>query len=400
MREFWFKPSLFLCPFVLTWASIGVGSAAAKDFASPTPVSPIRMLIPNHAYSLEAHPVLAGLIEDYNRQHPQAPVSLIRRGEEYSSIRELIATQLAGSIPEIGTVEYTESLALSELKIQQELPFMRTIPIVLVNEEAISRSPSRRLAKNWPITWEELLETANSLAQNPRIYALALPLQGARGLWFFEALARKPLWHRTAGGLRANRELSSTIQMLQKLLDRPKFIRPDLNLDRAVQDFLDEKSPLLVASLDLLPYIAKQASFAWRATPLPCPGTNSACRLQEGSNFIITRAAPAAREFLSYWNSPEIAARWVAALSVLPSPSLASSKIWEARKSSRIPQYNDLLTRLPSIRVLENRSTDQDVVRARSAWVRALPLFFGISSKRLTSESTFLELDRALNQNK
>ncbi|OFZ41227.1 MAG: hypothetical protein A2070_03865 [Bdellovibrionales bacterium GWC1_52_8] len=372
MRDYWLNPLVFLLlalPPPLNAAS-----------PSPSPAVPVRFLVPNTAHTLEAQPVLAGIIEEYNRAHPQAPVSLIRRGEEYSSIQELIATELAGSTPELATLEYTEIPAISELNlVKKEYPFTRVSPVLLVNEEALFRVNSREVSKNWPPSWQQLLVVANKLANGSSTrnragkYALAIPLQGARGLWIFEALARKPLWQRQAGGLRANRELTESIHAIQKLLDTPHLVRPELSLDRAVQDFLERKTSLLVASIDLLPYVRKNAQFRWKSTPLPCPGQNSPCSLQGGSNLITTSEKPAVQDFLAYWFSPEITGRWSEALGVLP-----ASKMKKA----------------------ETRSTDPDVIRARSAWVQALPLFFGEASKRLASENVFLQLDRALNQNK
>jgi ABC-type glycerol-3-phosphate transport system substrate-binding protein len=227
---------------------------------------------------------------------------------------------------------------------------------------------------------------------------LALPLEGPRGLWIFETIAGKPLWSREAGGLKTNRSLETPIQALQSLLSprAPELAASDMTWDRAIQDFLDRKSPLLVTTLDALPLIARKAAFGWKAAALPRLSSSHAQPVIGGSDLIVTQDRPEVWKFLMFLYSKEVAGRWTAQGGFVPlRPDWQQTSAWK-----QAPQEYRALARTAAAaaKAPSSRTTDPEVVRAHTEWVSALRYLFGESSKRLPTETVFTQLDSTLTQ--
>ena len=387
--------------------------------------SSTRFLLPNTGTSMVLQKEITALLQEYNAIHPNSQVQLIRRGDPFSSLRDLIAMYLAGDVPEIAVIECGETPAAEATGLlkpfprlprhsmpaawsafphsqpQMALPFERTLPVLVADQEVLFRLKLE--ANRLPKTWNEFTAVAQKLSsllknenqERPAAeqYALALPLQGTRGLWLFEALAGKPLWKREPGGLKSERKLSEPISVLQRLLDTPGLARPEESWERAVQAFLDRKAPLLVTALDALPQITSQATFRWIAAPMPRISERDSpqwATLQGGTNLVITRNSPEVKSFLEFFYSPGVAARWIAAGGYFP---LNNSQKGIVLKNSTLPHYASIISALQPD---AHRTSDVEVVRARSAWIQGLQLLFGDASKRLSSEDVFIQLDRLL----
>lgn len=374
-----------VCAQFLTLALAGHARAAPSGAA-------VRLLVPQSPYLSSADEELKALVTEYNAAHPEARVEILSRGQDFSSLKELVAFHLAGDPPELAAVESSELPALRKMNLlrpirlrgrkeSDQLPFRVTVPVLVADRDALAKG------ERLPSSWRELSLLARRLARPSGNASLALPLQGPQGLWVFEALTGLPLWKREAGGLRSNRQLLPPIEEIQKLIDTPGVLRPDENTERAIQSFVDRKSPLLVTSLDLLPYISKQAAFPWTAGLLPSHRKGS-LPLEGGSALIATRVTPEIQAFLEYLYAQPQLSRWLASGAHLPpegAKAPASPALYAAIASKA-------LSRAP-------RSTDSDVVRARSEWVQALRLFFGEASRRLPADSVLGQMDRHLNFN-
>lgn len=369
---------------------------------NPTPILlwalvPVRVLLPGGQEEVSA------LIAEYNAKNPPAPVELVRRGEEYSSLKDLIASRLAGMPPDVAGIECAEAPALegqglaipvpaaraarlaSSRTAAATLPFQRTAPALLINLEATKRDPA---------SFAALLEAARA-ARDGYEQGIAIPLLGSRGLWMLEALAGKPLWKREAGGLKANRELAPAIEALRKAIDEPGLARAEETWERALEAFLTRKTPFLVASLDAVPAVAAKAGFAWKTAPLPRFGGGRADSVS-GTDLVVRRDAEEVWSFLEFLYSPEVAPRWLAAGGFLPwRAEWARSRGWKKAAARLGPSYLDVSRRLAGGR--STRSTDRDVVRARSVWIQALPGLFGEKSRRQSLDAVFTQLDLALN---
>lgn len=358
----------------------------------------VRFLIPQSRYSETADQELYALVQQYNSGHPGVHVELVRRGSDYSSLKELVAFQLAGDTPEIAVIETSELPVVESLKITRPigtrgnaLPFRQTLPILIADQEALFRAKAD--PNRLPESWNGLVDLLKQIAKetpdtqtDAETSALALPLQGPLGLWVFETLASRPLWTREIGGLKTNRALQEPILELQKLLDRTGLAHPEETWDRSLQSFLDRKSALLVSSLDLLPYISKQATFRWIAAPLPAVNRKAQAFASRAlsNNLVITKDAPEVLAFLDFLYAPSNAARWLAKGSFLPLKGVAPDP------SAGSKTYLELLKKLPQS---TPRTTDREAVRSHSEWVQALRLLFGEKSRRIPSETVLIQLD-------
>jgi len=372
--------------FIFLWALSSAPAAGAE-----TPAKSVTFLLPGNSFSLKTQKEIAGIVTQYNQRiakdNPAARVKILHRGEDFSSLRDLIAMHLAGILPDLAVIEIDEFPAVAPLNIAVPIhlaklpdsrwfpeaclnkgnpktpwciPFERTAPLLLINRDKLPSSDKL------PTTWPEL-EAMTRAAKS----TLALPLQGGRGLWIFEALAGEPLWHREAAGLKANRNLLPVIRKLQAVYP---LLFPDGSWEQSVQAFLDRKTPFLIASTDALPSIRAQATFSWEAKPIP-PffGANNPSLLQGGSSLLATRDAPEVWNFLEFFYSPEISAQWLKTGGLLP--------LWHP--PGKVPAYR-------------HRTTDANVVRARAAWIQSLPLLFGSTQQRQPVEDVFIQIDHRL----
>jgi ABC-type glycerol-3-phosphate transport system substrate-binding protein len=375
---------------------------------------PIEWLLPSFPHSVSGDRALANQVEAFNRQNPATPVRLVRRGEDFSSLRELMARKLAGDLPDIAAIAPSELQAVERLQIlkpvpqslvqalgkssgasSKSLPFLRAIPLLVVNTQRLPQGATV------PKDWAGLSALVDALAQRDATssevtepgFQLALPLQGARGLWLFEALADRPLWTRVTGGLKSNRELADPIRRIQRLQDQPGRARADLSWEQALQAFVDRRAPLLVTSSDMLPYLTSRARFPWKAEPLPIAGSASkTSTLRDGADLVLTRDRPGARKFLEFLLSESASAQWARPGGWLPPRAdWLKSKGWRENPPAGAAALPDLGSAPPA-----SRSTDAEVVRARSEWVQALRHLFGEKSQRPELEEILAQIDARL----
>lgn len=401
--------SLTLLAFLLV-------GAASSPTPLPSQTRPIRFVVPNAPLSVPGERDLSNIVDDYNRNHVTpggSTVQLVRRGDNFSSLKELIALYLAGDPPEIAAIETSELPALARTHLalpippaiavlasakagSRTLPFERSLPVLVADQEVLFRIHADR--EPMPRNWDELVRLAARIAEVlPGAPPLALPLQGPRGLWIFEALAARPLWNRETGGLRTNRELESSIQAIQSVLSprAPELAASEMNWDRALQDFLDRKSPLLVTTLDALPLIARKTSFRWKSAPLPTIGHPSALLMIGGADLLITHDSPEVWRFLKFLYSKETASRWIPSGGYIPlKPDWQTTSAWKESPEG----YRSLakIAAAAPAKSIVVRSTDADVVRAHTEWITALHVLFGETSKRLPTEVVFTQLDATL----
>ncbi len=378
---------------------------------------PIEILLPGAAYSVAADRALSTQVELFNRQNPKTPVRIIRRGEDFSSLRELMARKLAGELPDLAAIDPAELEAVRKLQIlkqvppalakflggggQWSLPFLRAVPLLLAN---VQRLPTKQMPRDWPA----LVTLVNELAHRSETssepseagYQIALPLQGARGLWVFEALANRPLWKREPGGLKSNRDLADPVRKIQRLLDTPGIARADESWEHAIQAFIDRKVPLALVSSDILPFLAGRATFEWKAELMPVavePGKQS--HLLAGTDLVLTRDRPEVRKFLEFLYTETASAQWARLGGWLPlRAEWARSSAWK----DQMPAFYQALLPFVATRTgsagsgTASRSEDSEVVRARSEWIQALRYIFGDKERRPNLEDVLSQIDGRL----
>jgi ABC-type glycerol-3-phosphate transport system substrate-binding protein len=180
----------------------------------------VKFFIPSHPLTLALEKELQALVTGYNALHPAGTVELVRRGSEYSSLRDSVSSQMAGQPPDLFVVELSEIAALENAKVAAPipetlrtaltkgmpeallnsakgsggkllaLPFLIFQPVLAVDQEMLFRyewDPHKL-----PANESELLALLKFLDKKMPSERegplLAIPTQGARGLQILEAL--------------------------------------------------------------------------------------------------------------------------------------------------------------------------------------------------------------------
>lgn len=381
-------------------AAILVISAASVAHAAEA----IRFFVPSGAHSLPFEKELRSIVAEYNQIHPDFAVEVFSKGTDHSALKETVVAAAAGSPPDLALIEAAESESSEAKKIARSfLKFSRTLPVLVVDQERLFRHHLD--PEKIPGQWAEIELLAIKLSQKLREsssvrpestdeYALALPLQGVRGLWLLEHLTGTALIHRDSSGLKANRDAIQTIVSCRRMLDTPKVARSNLDWDTALRDFVQRRSPLLITTSDMLPYLNGQAAFRWKAVPLRSMSKKSK-GFSGGSDLIFLKSdlkqAKNARRFADYLMTPAVSARWQSAGGFL------------AAQKNKMPRKEAFATASPVIESLirlepyPTHPGDADLLRARVEWQQALSSLFGDPGQRQPPENVLSSLDRRLN---
>jgi ABC-type glycerol-3-phosphate transport system substrate-binding protein len=184
----------------------------------------VRFFYPSAPLSLSLEKEMEALLSEYNQLHPAATVEWVKKGEDFSSLRELMAASLAQALPDLATIEWSETASFAKTGIaraQDAKPFQKSAPALIVDQEMVFRAYADPL--KLPKTWEELL------ALTEKTGGLALPLHGARGLWLFEALTRLN---------------PPTMKLLLALSGNSKPVQTRLTREQAIRAFIERNTPL------------------------------------------------------------------------------------------------------------------------------------------------------------
>ncbi len=341
-------------------------------------------------------PELTRVLEEFKAANPEWPLQVTRRGESLSALRELMASFLASDLPDLTLIEEAELPALRTRELLRPFdapeskgvrwhPFVKTIPVLVANRALAGDSQ--------PTSFSDLLKEAKQALQ-PKRHALLIPLQGPKGLWVFEALSATPLWERTPGGLRSRRENLETITALQQALDTPGFLGRDETWEHALEGWVAGRGAWLVTSLESLPLLKERAKFDWSAQVLP-PGRKGDGSMATGNGWIALSDHPGIPALLKKIYEPRTAARWLAQGGLLPpTASLQSAEAWR-QEAQKNPQYWEVARQALRTR-LRARSSDADIVRARSEWIQTLKKQLAPPADRIPSDVAFVQLDTHL----
>ena len=413
---------LFVVLFV-AFESLPIGGRNLCLAASEAPQR-IRWLVSAPPFSPQLERELTAIVREFNQISSKAEVEVHLRGDDYSTLRELSVASLAGSLPDIATLEPSESDALNSLSLSRPkalpeikslnlnpiyfekshpefIPFFRTLPVLVIDQEILVRIgvDPKQLPGDWSSflqLTQKLIQSGAALDDSQGQFALALSLTGARGLFALEALLAKPLWIYESKKIVIPSTLTSNLEQIRALFRSPRRAKSGLGWEQAIQAFLERKSPLLVTTTDALPMISGRSTFRWTAVPLPqVKGGNS--RLATGADVVVLKNSPALWEFLRYLYSPRVASRWTTAGGLLP---LHSSWIQSAEWKHAAEAQESLLTLLRDFTTspvrIEIRSSCQEIMRIRSQWIAELPLFWQDPTEKSPSAGILARIGAAL----
>ena len=383
--------------------------------ASAAHAASVKFFIPSHPLTLALEKELQALVTGYNALHPAGTVELVRRGSEYSSLRDSVSSQMAGQPPDLFVVELSETAALENAKVSAPvpealrstltkgmpeallksakgadgkllaLPFLIFQPVLAVDQEMLFRyewDPHKL-----PTTEAELLALLRFLDKKMPLERegplLAIPTQGARGLQMLEALFGADLWAREPGGIRAERKLLPLITKLRGWNDELKLARLGMTSEQALEHFVARRSPLLFTTSDALGFLGQQTRFRWSAVPLQ----NDVLPLYSGGHLTLANTRPETLEFVRYLYSPDVARRWVSA-----SGARALKPEWR----SVLEPVHKRMAEIARAKPGRTRGADPEIIRIRSEWIQTLPELLGSPTERVPPEAALTGLEQRL----
>lgn len=411
-----FKFSLLLI-FAL---NLLIGNHLGQQSHATTASAPIKMVLPVPIYSTTFKTELEKIVEEYNQlPTSKTPVQLIWRGKDFSSIQELITASLAETPPDLATIEMGEIDSADEAFVAKpipaaqarnilkgvdssfrkqslnqkgkliSLPFQRTVPILVANQEKLFRhylNPHK-----FPKDWKKLNHWASRLTTGAgNSNKITLSFQGSRGLWLFEALVGQPLWKTRKRKVTLDPKLVAPIQSLKKYLEQYRIEDTDRSWEKAIQIFINQDASLLFTSSDVLSHISTQVDFRWSADALPSINKRM---IATGSQIVVPRPSPAVWAFLEYLYRPKIAARWASAGSFIPlSKKWKKTKVWK----KGLGRPGSPLKILGELSVQTQRRNGSDIVRIRSQWQKILPKIIQQTNRTQELEKTLKRLETSL----
>lgn len=220
--------------------------------------------------------------KEFNSKNPDSQVELIRRGGSFQSLRNIIASHYAGTLPDFALINESDLPTLDALKIVKPLPekwlaskkfmlssksrcaggavcsapFQRLVPVLYFNREALFRLNQE--TDRIPTKPQQLfafsvkLEKSKPPGRETELWGLALPGAGEAALARWSAL-----------GLGTYREaLNSTliwVESMQKTHGTWLPSRP--SAEESTRLFLEQKAVVLLGALDQWSALKEQAQF-------------------------------------------------------------------------------------------------------------------------------------------
>jgi len=293
--------------------------------------------------------VMQTLVAQFNQTHPDIRVTASYTGNYDATLQKIQAAQLAGGFPDVAVIvnEHTQLLAptgiLSELDgfvakaggkayldrifpalllnsyykgKMYSLPYQRSVPVLYYNKDAFKEAGIGQP----PATWADLIADAQKLTirQGNQVtrWGAEFPLEAYN--WIYYALIYQ------AGGQVISPDLKrlhldeppaiEAMQFWWDLVNKHKVMPPFTPWPQGSQDFVAQKTAMVVYSSGSQAFFRQSAKFAWSLTRIPrdkrygvAPG---------GGNLIIFKKPPeqeqAAWTFASWMIEPRQTAYWSA----------------------------------------------------------------------------------------
>lgn len=309
-----------------------------------------------HSMTGDKGATLQKLVEEFNKRPDILPRFQIRMtyvGAYTDGVNKIRASLIAKKVPhiaqiyEIGTQFMIDSKAITPVEdllkpiagpeLEQilpqvskyyrindklySLPFATSNPILYYNVEWLNKAG----IKNAPKNWEELEADAQKLSD---------PVSGKSGLtwplngWFFEQqLARQGALYVDHENGRAGRAEKANfaspegiryVELIQRLIKNKHFANVGRDWDPPVQNFMAQRSAMLVMSTSDVFVITGKAPFKVGAAPIPIPKETAdrpSGTLLGGNSLWVMNLKPEteqkmAAEFLKFILSPSTQRTW------------------------------------------------------------------------------------------
>ncbi len=357
-------------------------SAITAVFAEET----IRVVLPDPGQGLAGSDgkLIRGIratIEDFEKQNADIRVRLTSSTSSESGLRDVLTMGMAGTGADLAWISYEERLlarnALGKNQTFKVIPYLRTVPVILVNDEILFRhrldtAVTPKTMKDWIGTFAKLAEKPSG-APGGATRSLTLSTRDEEGFWILTSLLGREPWERTDGGLRTHRLIPKRASALKQLLQQHAHWNPELSPEAALDLFLDGKVCFFVTSAHRLALLGRPIEFRTHLIALPTWDTAESAPIRETDLWVI-HPRPSVLKLVQALTEPK-------RLSEL---QMTSGFFPERLSKLETPPFfgaQDLFaawTRLARTTRTASKKLDPDYPQARTKWGRALNDFLAL----------------------
>jgi len=333
----------------LTWLMLTVPLFAAD---APEP------LIFWHTQSEDRGELITQIVRDYNATNPPIPVEAIYQGSYDNIYEKTKATLLAGDPPDLavayesmipeykylhGVVDLEPLMNDPEIGLSAEeqadiypgfyesnryaqfdnallsFPFTKSLLVFYANEDLVLRAGFERP----PRTWEEFVEQCLAMKSiGKRGYAMDIDASTLDGMFFSHGV--DPLVADSGATRFDDPGVVAVLDMLRMLVKEGGAYQIHSESNEDVREFVEQECAFIIRSSTRAPFLQDNigAAFAWSVNPLPRREEVEPVTVLYGANICVFPTTPererAAWQFIKYFISPEVNARWSVGSGYLP----------------------------------------------------------------------------------
>jgi len=339
--------------------------------------------------------VMQTLVAQFNQTHPEIHVTATYTGNYDASLQKIQAAQLAGTLPKVAMIENGQTQLLAPTGIIESLdgvvaraggrtyidrfmpamllnsyyngklyalPYQRSVPVLYYNKDAFREAG----IAHPPATWAEFIADAQKLTlrQGNQVtrWGAEFPLDAYN--WIVYALIYQ------AGGQVLSPDLKrlyldqppaiEAVQFWWDLVNTHKVMPAFTPWSQGAQDFVAQKTAMVMHSSGSQAFFRQSAKFAWSLTRLPKDkryGVNPG-----GGNFVLFKKSPeqeqAAWTFASWMVEPRQTAYW----------SENSGYIAVMKDAWELPSMKKLAQERPEVLITVEQLNDAYVEPGAPAW--------------------------------
>ncbi len=329
--------------------------------------------------------VMQTLVTEFNQTHPGIHVTAVYTWNYDATLQKIQAAQLAGSLPDVAVVVHDHTQVLAPTGILEDLdgfiakaggkayldrffpafllnsyykgkiyslPYQRSVPVLYYNKDALREAG----IAHPPTTWSELIADAQKLTvrQGNEVtrWGVEFPLEAYN--WIYYALVYE------AGGQIISPDLKhlyldqpAAIRAMQfwwDLVNTYKVMPPYTPWTQGSQDFVAQKTAMVVYSSGSQAFFRQSAKFSWSLTRIP---KDKRYGVATGGGSLVLFKKPhdqeeAAWTFASWMVEPRQTAYW----------SIHSGYIAVMKEAWDLPEMKALVKEHPEVLITVQQLKD------------------------------------------
>jgi sn-glycerol 3-phosphate transport system substrate-binding protein len=329
--------------------------------------------------------VMQTLVAEFNQTHPGIHVTASYTGNYDATLQKIQAAQLAGSLPDVAVVVHDHTQVLAPTGILEDLgpfiaraggkayldrffpaflqnsyyngkfyslPYQRSVPVLYYNKDLFTAAGIDRP----PATWADLIADAEKLVvrQGNEVtrWGVEFPLEAYN--WIYYALVYE------AGGQVISADLKhlyldqppavNAMQFWWDLVNKYKVMPAYTPWTQGSQDFVAQKTAMVVYSSGSQAFFRQSAKFAWSLTRIPKDKRYGVAT--GGGSLVLFKKPPeeeqAAWTFASWMVEPRQTAYW----------SIHSGYIAVMKEAWDLPEMKALVREHPEVLVTVQQLKD------------------------------------------